>query len=335
MKNIVIVFLLFLVACNSEVHENTENLHTIIPTDNQTEGYLDSVVTQCSYNTGQQVISTKLYPPSKREQEEISRIVAYSGLPISFKIFSADINNAMALVVQNQRLIVFDKNLLKNTDKTSQSYWSSMSILAHEIGHHLSGHTLSNDKPPQEAELEADRFAGFLLYKLGASKDESIAALNLLASINGSKTHPSKTIRVQSTQDGWTEAARQRYNAAIPPPPEDIPEADSTITEFTKDILLDQVTLERINIDEQTYYEGVITEVSEGGDMIPVQIITDDGTKLDINYESYGSGPWSRLHWSWIQAVMVPGRRIRFQYYTEGNGGILWFFYVKALSAKR
>lgn len=67
-----------------------------------------------------------------------------------------------------------------------------MSILAHEIGHHLLGHTISIGSSNPQDELEADKFSGFVLYKMGASLNDAVQAIQLLGSDTDSKTHPSK-----------------------------------------------------------------------------------------------------------------------------------------------
>ena len=38
-----------------------------------------------------------------------------------------------------------------------------MTLLAHEVGHHLNGHTIHRGGSTPELELEADEFAGFIL----------------------------------------------------------------------------------------------------------------------------------------------------------------------------
>jgi len=106
--------------------------------------------------------SMALNMPDKREIDQITKILRYSGIPINFTIFKADMDNAFATIINNERYIVYGKGLLKSLDEDSGSYWSSMSVLAHEIGHHLSGHTLVHGGDPAY-ELEADKFSGFVL----------------------------------------------------------------------------------------------------------------------------------------------------------------------------
>ncbi|WP_390886604.1 M48 family metalloprotease [Lacinutrix neustonica] len=79
-------------------------------------------------------------------------------MPLNFKIYRANINNAVATIINDERYILYDSKLLDLANNQTASFWSSISILAHEIGHHLSGHTLNQMTDNHTAELEADKF---------------------------------------------------------------------------------------------------------------------------------------------------------------------------------
>ena len=91
--------------------------------------------------------------------------------------------NAAAIIVMGQdgipkRVIAYNRQFMQDVARTTgDSDWSGTSILAHEIGHHLSGHTLlpGGSKPP--IELEADKFSGFVLFKMGATLPEAEKAI--------------------------------------------------------------------------------------------------------------------------------------------------------------
>ena len=57
---------------------------------------------------------------------------------------------------------------------------SSSCSAASSFGHHLGGHTLvpGGSQPP--IELEADRFSGFVLHKMGADLDQTTQAIRTL-----------------------------------------------------------------------------------------------------------------------------------------------------------
>ena len=51
------------------------------------------------------------------------------------------INNAYATIIRNQRYIVYDNRFLENLDRYAGTKWASISVLAHEMGHHYYNHT--------------------------------------------------------------------------------------------------------------------------------------------------------------------------------------------------
>ena len=53
------------------------------------------------------------------------------------------INNAYATIIRGQRYIVYDNNFLENLDAYARTKWASISVLAHEMGHHYRNHVVS------------------------------------------------------------------------------------------------------------------------------------------------------------------------------------------------
>ena len=79
--------------------------------------------------------------------------------------------------------------------------------MAHEVGHHLNGHTLVEGDARPELELEADTFSGHVLFRLGATLEEPKVAMERVASDTGSRTHPPKSARLAAINSGWVEAS--------------------------------------------------------------------------------------------------------------------------------
>ena len=147
------------------------------------------------------------------------------GLKPNFKIQAADVPNAAAVVMGTTRFILYNPKFIKNVDKDAKTKWSSISILAHELGHHLNGHTLSNQGSRPKMELEADEFSGFVLRKMGATLEEAQAAMNLLASPFPSISHPAKAGRLRAIERGWRSADSMYGNTKEPEnqPIKDVP----------------------------------------------------------------------------------------------------------------
>lgn len=167
--------------------------------------------------------SLKLDPGllSRPDSEKwVDQIVNASGLKRNFKTYTAPINNAVALIFEEERLIVYDPELFEAIEKKSKSSWIGVSILAHEIGHHLNGHTILSGGSRPDLELEADLFSGFVLEKLGASVDDARAAMKTLASTDDSDTHPGKKRRLAAITAGWNKACATQEDC-VPEPDDD------------------------------------------------------------------------------------------------------------------
>lgn len=110
--------------------------------------------------------------------------------------------------------------------------------MAHEIGHHLSGHTIQPGGSQPPTELEADKFSGYVLYKMGAVLADAQKAMNTLVPETDGKTHPGRGKRIAAIEDGWKQACTQQAGdcegavsvAATPPPPATAPIAPTATT---------------------------------------------------------------------------------------------------------
>jgi hypothetical protein len=136
----------------------------------------------------------------------LNDIMSYVGLRANFKIEPADVPNAAAVITDHTRYILYNPSFINSVKRGTKTNWSAVSILAHEIGHHLNGHTVLTKGNWHKMELESDEFSGFVLRKMGASLKDAQAAMNLLASPTGSRTHPGKNDRLAAIQRGWDQA---------------------------------------------------------------------------------------------------------------------------------
>ncbi len=163
----------------------------------------------CSYY-GQPIASEiKMGPPDPQAVTVIENILSVVGLRPNFEIRSADVPNAAAVIFKNQRYILYNPKFLSRINYASGTNWAGISILAHEIGHHLNGHTLQKSGSRPALELEADAFSGFVLNKLGADRNDAQAAMNVAASQKSSHTHPARKDRLVAISDGWHQANAQ------------------------------------------------------------------------------------------------------------------------------
>ena len=141
----------------------------------------------------------------------------------------SNINNAVAAVYKGQRYILYDRVFMNSLTAGSNQYWSNMFILAHEMGHHINGHSLdivlyASDiidpkslEEKRKQELEADEFAGFVLAKLGASLSQTSKVLLNIPRISNenSSTHPSKNKRIASVRVGFKKGEITKTKSSV------------------------------------------------------------------------------------------------------------------------
>jgi hypothetical protein len=121
---------------------------------------------------------------------------------------SAETPNAEAGIGKNGERFIFYNALFMQKLKQRTDDWSLVSILAHEVGHHLAFHT-EVDGRWHEFELEADYFSGFILRRLGATLDQALAGLRAISPNQASQTHPALDQRLQAITIGWTDGGAQ------------------------------------------------------------------------------------------------------------------------------
>ena len=150
-------------------------------------------------------------------RDMVAQIMKFTGLPQNFKVVEAPVPNAAAAIVLDdakipQRVIAFNKDFMNIVRaETGGNAWAPVSIMAHEIGHHLSGHTITPGGSQPPTELEADKFSGFVLFKMGASLDDAQKAMATFVQEGpDGPTHPGRGKRLKAIADGWDQACEQQ-----------------------------------------------------------------------------------------------------------------------------
>jgi hypothetical protein len=175
----------------------------------------------------------------------IDSLVKLTGQPLRFTVCKTrKIQNAFAAMDSlGHRSIVYDEDFLRSLDSDS-ARWETLTVLAHEIGHHLAAHTLfivdENYKADRqqycdpsaagydatkctdvymkylalcrEQELEADRIGGYLMFRYGATLDQ-ISSLYVQIAWNiddKNSDHPSLNKRIEAAKAGYQLGAAQR-----------------------------------------------------------------------------------------------------------------------------
>ena len=152
-------------------------------------------------------------------ERALDRILSVIGISKTFVLMPCDdINNALAVSVKGIRYIMYDIEFMQSLDRGDD--WNNLFVLAHEVGHHINGHSLDLILYATEAvktkslsqrrnqELQADEFAGFILGKLGATLNQATRSIKLIASDEDdtNSTHPSRLKRVASIESGYNKS---------------------------------------------------------------------------------------------------------------------------------
>ncbi|WP_396141498.1 tetratricopeptide repeat protein [Flavobacterium sp.] len=133
-----------------------------------------------------------------------------------------NINNAVAISYKGIRYILYDNNFMNSINNMNN--WGNLFILAHEVGHHINGHSLDlilySSKSVESKtlaqrrmqELEADEFAGFILAKLGGDISEVNKLINKISFNKDDiySTHPNTTKRLNAIKIGYNKALEKK-----------------------------------------------------------------------------------------------------------------------------
>ncbi|SNR59382.1 M48 family metalloprotease [Hymenobacter mucosus] len=147
---------------------------------------------------------------SSGQRDVLREITDVVGLKPRFELRSTTaVQNAAAVVYDGKRYLLYNPQFVASVNRAGRTDWAGISILAHEMGHHLNGHTLRAGGSNPADELEADEFSGFVLRKMGASLAEAQAGMAVVSDDEASPTHPGRRTRLASISEGWQRANQQ------------------------------------------------------------------------------------------------------------------------------
>lgn len=142
------------------------------------------------------------HPPVSARQA-LDAVTDLVGMRQVFELREADFEKgwiAMAAQRGNTRYVIYDAKWFPINDVGIG--WYMITIFAHEIGHHLYGHTSGISESNHQDELDADRFGGWVVARLGGTEAEALSFTPRL-STSGSSTHPARQDRINAYREGW------------------------------------------------------------------------------------------------------------------------------------
>lgn len=158
-----------------------------------------------------------LADPNQEANEVLLKVVSVVGLRPNFTLESCNgIKNCIATIgTDRMRYIIYDKDFIHQLSDTSKTNWAFLSIFAHEVLHHLNGHTFSpnRDKSVRRSqELEADEWSGRICASLGATLEEAQMVMKELPDVidENNSDHPSKAKRLAAIEEGYNNAITRK-----------------------------------------------------------------------------------------------------------------------------
>ena len=194
---------------------------TAKPSKAQLVAELAATLQACSYDGSPVAFSPPdLSKGGSSGKQVVAEIMKYTGLPANFVVVEGQVPNAAAVIMAGpdkvpRRVIAYNPSFMGDVIRaTKANNLAPVSIMAHEIGHHLSGHTIvpGGSQPP--IELESDKFSGFVLYKMGAPLADAQRAIATLIPEADGETHPGRRKRLAAIANGWTEACELQGGGA-------------------------------------------------------------------------------------------------------------------------
>lgn len=163
---------------------------------------------------GDSTITATTIPGVEKLWQEVINV---AGAEYDLYLRAADVLNLEASVSHRKKYISYNPSYINWINSITGTKWATLTLLAHEVGHHLKGHTTHKRTDRLAAELEADEYAGYILYKLGATLAETQQVMIFIAKKEDSQTHPGRDSRMLALQKGWDKASGENISGASKP----------------------------------------------------------------------------------------------------------------------
>ncbi|MBW8683322.1 M48 family metalloprotease [Chitinophaga rhizophila] len=141
--------------------------------------------------------------------QEIKNTLNFS---VPIKVFiAAEEDNCFASIGENGvRMIIADQLFLNKVNKSTGTQWAAISIIAHEVGHHIAGFNRYTSQ--LKSELDADYWSGYILKKLGANQEAAVKCILYYGTDYDTSSHPNKRARAATIRQGWNDAVKGSYD---------------------------------------------------------------------------------------------------------------------------
>ncbi|MBQ4819625.1 hypothetical protein [Aquimarina sp. MMG016] len=140
----------------------------------------------------------------------IQNSLSLVGLPNSdIEVRKVPRYGAYAVISKNckRRFFLYNEVFFDSVISVTKSHLPIKSICFHEFAHHFYRHPLKSRWESKVHELEADRYSGFQMRLIGATLEQSIAAMQHFGNETDTNTHPKKSIRIKEIEAGYIDAS--------------------------------------------------------------------------------------------------------------------------------
>lgn len=169
--------------------------------------------------TGSQLENIPLVENNNISYDSLIRSVLNDiGFPNSdIQIRATNQFGAFAIISKNcrRRIFAYNQKFFDSLVNQTNSIRSVKSICFHEIAHHFYRHPLKSKWESKIHELEADRYSGFQMRLMGATIEETIAAMQIFGNETTTTTHPDKYTRINEIKAGYYDAGERYYKDEI------------------------------------------------------------------------------------------------------------------------
>ena len=170
-------------------------------------------------------LQSNSFSSNSAAEDALERILGTIGASKRFVLQPcSNTNNAVATSYKGIRYILYDPEFMNTLNYGNN--WGNLFILAHEVGHHINGHSLdlvlyANDAvesvslaQSRQEELEADEFAGFVLARLGGPISAANQVISKISnnSDDSYNTHPSQSKRLNAVSRGYNKSKTKSNN---------------------------------------------------------------------------------------------------------------------------
>lgn len=166
-------------------------------------GVLRTNAQSCSYSGGS--CTEGLSDPAQIAINVVADVCSILNIQY-ISIYAGDVGNACASNFMGSPVITYNPQFLAFLYDNNS--WAPVSVLAHEVGHHLFADPTwyGSFTHSWTKELRSDYVSGYVLYKLGASLFDAQSAFRVMFDWLGSTTHPDTPKRMAALEQGWRRA---------------------------------------------------------------------------------------------------------------------------------